>query len=112
MTDAILAFDDHVGGGEARRKIALVDRDGLECDRRRGGVVVRRGRAVLDLNVGGEQTIAILVSEQQNGLRDVTDLARGKARLVVVDQRDDVPAGDVAVIDDREAGRVEVRDGC
>jgi hypothetical protein len=29
-------------------------------------------------------------------------------RLVVVDQRDDVAAGDIAIIDDREARRVEV----
>ena len=46
--------------------------------------------------------------EQQNRLGDVIDLVLGQTRLVVVDQRDDVAAGDVAIVDDGEAGGVEV----
>jgi hypothetical protein len=46
--------------------------------------------------------------EQQNRFRVVIDLVLGETRLVVVDQRDDVPAGHVAKIDNGEAGRVEI----
>ena len=43
--------------------------------------------------------------QQQNRLGDVIDLVLGQARLIVVDERDDVAAGDVAIIDDGETGR-------
>jgi hypothetical protein len=33
----------------------------------------------------------------------------GQTRLVVLDEGDDVPAGDVAMVDDGETGRVEVQ---
>ena len=48
-----------------------------------------------------------LVREQQDRLGDVADLALDEARLVVLDQRDDVAAGNVAEVDDREAVRIE-----
>jgi len=47
------------------------------------------------------------VRQDQDGLGDVTDRALGQARLVVVDQRDDVASGDVVEVDDREPVRVE-----
>ena len=46
--------------------------------------------------------------EQQDRLRDVADRALREARLIVLDQRDDVAARNVAVVDDGEAGGVEV----
>ena len=46
--------------------------------------------------------------EKEHRLGDVTNLALGEQRLVVRDQRDDVSPGDVAVIDDREPGGMEV----
>ena len=64
--------------------------------------------AVVDLHVGREQGVAILVREQQDRLGEVPDVALGEARLVVVDQRDDVASRNVAEVDDGETGRVEV----
>ena len=55
-----------------------------------------------------QQAFAIGVREQQNRLGEVIDLVLGQARLIVVDERDDVASGDVAVVDDGEAGGVEV----
>ena len=66
------------------------------------------GRYV-DLHVGGHQRLAILVRQQHDRLGDVTDDALRQARLIVVDQRDDVPARNVAMVDDRESGGVEVQ---
>ncbi len=57
---------------------------------------MRRRRAVVDLDVGREQRLAILVREQQDRLGDMPDRALGQTRLIVVDQRDDVAARDVA----------------
>jgi hypothetical protein len=47
------------------------------------------------------------VRDQQDGFGDVPHVALGEARLVVVDQRDDVAAGNVAMVGDDEpfAGR-------
>ena len=42
----------------------------------------------------------------------MADRALGKAGLIVVDQRDDVPARDVAVVDDRETGAAQSQGGC
>ena len=47
--------------------------------------------------------------EQHDRLGDVTDLAFDQARLIVVDQRDDVAAGNVPVVDDGETRGGEVR---
>ena len=55
-----------------------------------------------------EQRFAVLVGQQQHRLGDVADLALDEAGLVVRDQRDDVPARDVAVVHHGEAGGVEV----
>ena len=46
--------------------------------------------------------------QQQNRLRDVANRPLGETRLVFVDERDDVSAGDVAEVDDRETVGVEV----
>ncbi len=71
-------------------------------------IEIRRGGAIVDLDVGRQQTLAILVREQQDRLGDVPDRPLGQTRLIVFDQRDDIPAGNVAMIDDGEAGGVEV----
>ena len=88
--------------------VALVDANGLE--RRAGHLRVEDGRGlpVVDLDVGGQQALAIVVSQQQDRLGDMADRARRQTGLIVVDQRDDVPARDVAVIDDGEAAGVEI----
>jgi hypothetical protein len=44
----------------------------------------------------------------QDGFGDVANLGCCEARLVFVDQRDDIPTRHVAVIDDGEAGPIEV----
>ena len=46
--------------------------------------------------------------QQQYGLGDVPNLSLGEQRLVVLDQRNDVASGDVAVIHDREPGAIEL----
>jgi hypothetical protein len=48
------------------------------------------------------------VREQHDRLGDVANLALGEQGLVVLDQRDDVPAGDVPVIDDGESRAIEL----
>jgi hypothetical protein len=48
---------------------------------------------IIDLHVGREQRLAILMRQQHDRLGDVTDLAFDQARLIVVDQRDDVRPG-------------------
>ena len=58
------------------------------------------------------QPIAIGVRQQQDRLGDVPDRALGEARLVVVDQRDDVAAGDVAKSTIVKPVRVEVETRC
>ena len=50
--------------------------------------------------------------ENQNRLGHMPNRPLGEARLVVVDERDDVAAGDVAVVDDGEAGAIEVETRC
>ncbi len=106
--DAIFAFDDLVGIGKARVEIAFVDGERLEHQRRCGRVVVRRRGPVVDVDVRRQQAIAILVRQNQNRLSDVTDRPLGQARLVLLDERDDVASGNVACVDDGEAGGVEV----
>ena len=92
VADAVLALDDLVGGGEAGLEVALVDRDLLEDLRRPLRVEERLGRLVVDVHLGREQPLAVLVREQQDRLGDVAHDVLGQARLIVVDQRDDVAA--------------------
>ena len=49
------------------------------------------------------------VRDEQDRLGRVADRALGETRLIVVDQRDEVAAGDVAVVDDGEPVAVEVQ---
>ncbi len=56
----------------------------------------RRRRMIQAMTIRGSH-------EQQNRFRGVAHLALGQARLVVFDQRDDVPARDVVEVHDREA---------
>ncbi len=109
VADPVLALDNLVGEPEAGLDVALVDGDRLEDLGRVQRVEDRLGRLVVDVDVGRDQALPILVREQQDRLRDVPDHVLGQARLIVDDERDDVAAGDVAVIDDGEARRVEQR---
>ena len=108
MSHPVLALDDDVGEREAVRDIPLLDPDRLEHRRRRLVVVQRRGLAIVDLHVRREQRLAIFVSQQQNRFREMANRPLGEARLVVLDQRDDVAAGDISEVHDREASGVEI----
>ena len=48
------------------------------------------------------------MGQQHDRLGEMTDLTLGQARLVVVYQGDDISAGHVAIVDDRESGGVAV----
>lgn len=48
------------------------------------------------------------MSQQQDRFGNVADACRGQRRLILVDQRDDVSSRNVAVVNDREAGPVEL----
>ena len=63
------------------------------------GIEERRLRGVVDRHTRCQQALAIFMREQQNRLGDVIDLVLSQARLVVVDERNDVASGDVAIID-------------
>ncbi len=53
---------------------------------------------VLEHHVRRQQRIAVLVREEHHRLGDVAYLALHEARLIVHDERDDVPPGNVALI--------------
>jgi hypothetical protein len=105
--DPVLALDNLVSLGQAGVEIAFVDGDRLERENRHRRIVVGSFGAIGDANIGGPQPIAVVVHQDQDGLGDVTDRAPREARLVVVDERDDVASGDVVEIDNRKAVRVE-----
>ena len=74
----------------------------------RSGSRTGRSRPVLEAHLGRAQRVAVLVGEEQDRLLGVAHLALDQVGLVVLDERDDVAARDVAVIDQREAGAVEI----
>ena len=75
MTEAILPLDHQIGRRQSGIDVALVDADRLEDGRGGLRIEIRRGRAVVDLDVGRQETLAILVREQQDGLGDMPDRA-------------------------------------
>ena len=81
----------------------------LEDRRRRLGIVLGRALAIVEADPGGEQLLAILVDENQDRLRRVPDLPLDEAGLIVVDERDDVATGDVAMVDDGETGAAQIQ---
>ena len=104
----IFALDDHVGGLEPLVEVPLLDGDLLES---RGGgfrIVMRRRRAVVDAHVGCQQSLAILMDQNQHRLGRMSHEALGQTRLVLVNQRDDVSARHVPGVDDGETGAIEV----
>ena len=106
--DAVLPLDDGVGLGEPAPQVPLGDLDRLEGQRGRRRIEHRGRGAIPDVHLRAMQRLGVLVREQQDRLGDVPDLAFGQARLVVLDERDDVAAGHVAVVGDGETVRVEV----
>ena len=108
MPGSILALDDDGGVGEASLDRALGDREGLERTIRTLGIEERGLRSVINLDAGAVHPLGVGVREEQYRLGDVVDLVLGQARLIVVDQRDDVLAGDVAVVGDGESGLIEI----
>jgi hypothetical protein len=107
MAGSIFAFDDLISLSERRCDRALFDDDRLERAIRSLGIDDRRLRRVLDIDLGVEQALALRVSNQQERLSHMKDVVLGQTRLIVVDQRNDVAPGNVAEIDDGEAGGVE-----
>ena len=105
---AVLALDHEVGLGEAAGEVALLDRDLLEDAARALGVEDRLGRAAVEPHRRRQQPLAVLVGQEEDRLLGVAHLALDEEGLVVLDERDDVAAGDVAVIDDGETRPVEV----
>ena len=99
MTCPVFAFDDDVRFAKTLVDPSFVNRDGLERDRRRRRVVGRDRLAIPNPYVSGEQGLAIGVRQQKNRLGDVANQPLRQARLVVVNERDNVPSGDVAVVD-------------
>ena len=74
---------------------------------RSGSKIGSRGSSIQD-DPRAEEGFAVLVGQQQHRLGGVPDLALHQAGLIVGDQGDDVPARDVAVVHDGEAGGIEV----
>ena len=70
-------------------------------------IVVRRARDLFDRHafVDIDERLLVGVADQQDRLGDMTNPIDRKARLIRIDQRDVVGAGDVAVIGDDEAVR-------
>src|ERR1035437_9297473 len=110
MSRAVRAFDDQVGGREAGVDVAFVDSERFENDVGVLGIQLRLQSFVLDHDVRGEERFAILVREENDWLREMPNLRLDEERLIVLEQRDDVTTtgGNVAVVHDREAGRVEI----
>ncbi len=73
------------------------------------GVEERLLLVVRDVDPRGVQRFRVLVREQQDRLGHVAHVALDEKWLVLLDQLDDVPPGNVAVVDDRESGAVEVQ---
>src|SRR4029453_352300 len=69
---------------------------------------MRCGVAVFDLWVPLAQSRAVLVCEQEGGPGGMPNHVSCQARLVIVDERDDVSARNVAVIDDGESAAIEI----
>ena len=105
---AVLAFDHDVGSRKSIGDDALVDCNRLEAPVRSLGIEERRLRGVVDRHTRCQQALAIFMGEQQNGLGDVIDLVLSQARLVVVDERNDVASWDVAIIDNGKGRGIEV----
>jgi len=105
----VRALDDHVGAREPALEVPLLDQDVFEHLLRAGGVIERLLALVVDAHVGRHERLAALVGQQENGLRSVAHDAVHEAGLVLLDQRDRVLAGDVAVVDHGEARVVEIQ---
>lgn len=108
MADAIFPLDHAVSVGESFRDLTLLDRNAFEHDGRQLGIVIGCRLAPPDVDGGGQQSIAVGVRQQDDGLGDMADEFLGKTRLVVIYQRNDVSPGNVVMVDDGEAGGVEV----
>src|SRR5262245_3171224 len=63
---------------------------------------------IVDLWIHLEQSLTVLMREQEDGLGGMSNHPRGQARLVIVDERDHVSARNVAMIDDGEPTAIEI----
>ena len=108
MTDSIFAFDHAIGFRQSAFDVSLVDRNSLEGERRLLRIVVRRARPIVDLDCRFGQRVTVGMREEDHGLRNMTDHSFGQTRLVFIDQRDEIPARYVAIVDDGESTAIEL----
>src|SRR5436189_4088732 len=108
MAGSIRAFDDKVCGGERRIDVALHDIDRLENAVRLLGIEYGSLFVVLYHDPSSVQDLEILVGQQKNRLGHVANVALDEEWLILLDEVDDVSSGHVAVVDDIEAGDIEV----
>src|SRR5687767_4866974 len=109
MSGAVFALHDDLRSCQGGVDIALVDAEMLEDLRGPERVEEWLERLVVDFYARATQHVEVLVRQQHNRLCDVPNLLLGEQRLIVLDQRDDVTASDVAVIDDRESCTIELK---
>jgi hypothetical protein len=100
-------FDHAIRVRQSAFDVSLVDRNLLEGKRRLLRIVVRRTRPIVDVNGGLGERVPVGVRQEDHGLRSMTGHAFGQTRLVLVDQCDEIPAGNIAIIHDRESTAIE-----
>ena len=89
--------------------VALHDVDLLEDALRLLRIEQRRAFLIVDDDARGIEHIEVLVREQQHRLGHVPNVALDEERLILLDEIDDVPSGNVAMVDDGETRPVEVQ---
>ena len=118
---AVLALDDHVGAGKPGVEITARDRDRLHHvvvavdDRLLRERLLDSEHRLLGLVLDADgpnrrfHALGVFVREEQDRLLRVPHLFHRQQRLIVLDQRDEVLAGDVLVIREDDARPVERR---
>ena len=107
---SILAFDNDIGHSEAPVEVAFVDGDLLEtswvrCPDR--SEVSSRG--IRSVTSASSNRSRFSCASSRIGSATCRITSARQARLVIVDQRDDVSARNVAVIDDGESAAIEIK---
>src|SRR5689334_9921170 len=108
MAGAIRAFDHYIRHGHRGIDVPFGDVERLEDAVGFLWVEQWFELVVLDLDVSRLESFRILVREQQDRLRHVADVALREKWLVLLDEVDDVPTGNVPVVDYGEATRIEI----
>ncbi len=107
VAGAVFPFNHAIRIPQSAIEIAFVDRDPLEAEVRGLGIVVGglghalEGHALVDVDEG----VLVGMGDEQDRLGDMLDRIDRQARLIGIDQRDVVLAGNVAMIGGDELGR-------